>query len=309
MVSFGFSNAFPSLTHPFITAVLRLTCLPPTYIQFILATLVAPYHFCVGRGVVREALFCPWAGIGQGDPFSPVLFSFCVSLVLYLIGMILRVSSYMFADDLRVLIGGKRVVLVLQKVYDCMKEFGLFSGLKLNLGKCGVVIKIILHSQDQQHIKAKQDGELLLGMRICQSVKYLGVRMGNITSDEAYAFPLVEAQRRASVVANLHLSLRERIVLLKTWVLPIVLLIARAYFLSDITIRSLKIVYNTTLHLSNRGVTLQIISQESELGGYQLPPPPLDLGACAIWITVSQICVAAAFFLRFCQNCLCGMVC
>ena len=79
MISFDFSNAFPTLTHEFISAVLRLIEMPSTIISFIMSTLTAPYHFCVGRGVVREIVFIPASGIGQGDPFSPVFFPFCVS--------------------------------------------------------------------------------------------------------------------------------------------------------------------------------------------------------------------------------------
>ena len=117
---------------------------------------------------------------------------------------------------------------LLQQVCDCMAEFGLFSRLKLNFSRCGLVVKGSLQKRDREHLEATQACEPLIGILIRHSIKYLGVRIGNITSDEAYAFPLAEAQRRASIVAGLHLSPRERIVLLKTWVLPTVLLTARA---------------------------------------------------------------------------------
>ena len=81
MVSFDFSNAFPTLSHAFIQAVPQPTESPIGYVKFVLATLRAPYQFCVGRGVVREVSYLPKAGIGQGDPFSPVLFSFCLFCV------------------------------------------------------------------------------------------------------------------------------------------------------------------------------------------------------------------------------------
>ena len=58
------------------------------YVPFVLATLRTPYQFCVGRGVVREVRYRPKAGIGQGDLFSPVLFSFCVVFVLHLLSKI-----------------------------------------------------------------------------------------------------------------------------------------------------------------------------------------------------------------------------
>ena len=83
MVSFEFSNAFPTLIHTFIQADLHLIELPIGYVMLVLATLRTAYQLCVGRGVVREVCYIPRAGIGQGDPFSPVLFSFCVSFVLH----------------------------------------------------------------------------------------------------------------------------------------------------------------------------------------------------------------------------------
>ena len=57
---------------------------------------MAPYHFCVGRGMVREYVFRPEAGIGQRDPFSPVLFSFCVSFVLYPLERVQRSLPFMY---------------------------------------------------------------------------------------------------------------------------------------------------------------------------------------------------------------------
>ena len=57
LVSFDFSDAFPTPTHDFISAVLRLIELLEPMIMFIMSTLRAPYHFCVGRGVIREIVF------------------------------------------------------------------------------------------------------------------------------------------------------------------------------------------------------------------------------------------------------------
>ena len=47
--------------------------------------------------------------------------------------------------------------------------------------------------------------------------------------------PLGEAQRRAAVVASLPPTLRERLVLLKNGILPTVLLTAKAYHPSEVT--------------------------------------------------------------------------
>ena len=68
-----------------------------------------------------------------------------------------------------------------------------FSGHVLNLIKCGIVIKGTLTRSEHQKIEEVQGKRLLLGIPIVESVKYLGVCMGNVSSDEAFAFPLGEA--------------------------------------------------------------------------------------------------------------------
>ena len=93
--------------------------LPICYISFILSTLTAPYHFCMGRGVVQEVVFRPEAGIGQGDPFSPVLFSFCVSFVLLQLEKVACSVPFMYADNLCVLIDSKKLSLLLSEICDC----------------------------------------------------------------------------------------------------------------------------------------------------------------------------------------------
>ena len=126
LVSFVFSNTFPTLPHTFVKAFLRKIQLTPFHIQFILLTLVARYHFCVGKGVVREFLFSPKAGIGQGDPFSPLQFSFCASFVLFCFDPICSAHPYMYGDDLCILITNNFSETI-QKVIHQMHDFGKVS--------------------------------------------------------------------------------------------------------------------------------------------------------------------------------------
>ena len=62
-----------------------------------------------------------------------------------------------------------------------------------------------------------------------QYVKYLGVQIGNLSVSQAFSKVMGEAHKRSALVASFGLSLSERLLLLKTWVLPVVLLTARAY--------------------------------------------------------------------------------
>ena len=185
----------------------------------------------------------------------------------------------MYADDLGVIIRGKQLVIVVGRVLEHMKIFGNFSRLRLNMGKSGVVFWGAIHDSDKQRIEHAPESQLFLGLSIAQHIKYLGVQLGNVSSDSAYSRPLGEAQRRANVVAFLHLSIRERIILLKTWVLPTILLTARAYHPMDITIKAMEVVCETTLGVDSWGVTLHELAQEPELGGYELPTPKVWLHA------------------------------
>ena len=64
------------------------------------------------------------------------------------------------------------------------------------------------------------------------------------------------------------------IILLKTWVLPTILLTARAYFPTEVTIKAPKLLFffQTALGADSWGVTFHELAQEPQLGGYQLPP-------------------------------------
>ena len=151
LVNFDFSNAFPTLSHSFIEAVLRTIQIPSHYFKsvtcvfcdflspkavyrvscpffrpkmfspgdcvwchshtliahvlanvvgpspngpqlchiqfipmFIMSTLISLYHFCVGRGVVKEILLRPRARIGQGDPLPHHFYSRSVCPLFYL---------------------------------------------------------------------------------------------------------------------------------------------------------------------------------------------------------------------------------
>ena len=122
----------------------------------------------------------------------------------------------MYADDLGALISGRHVTTIVHQVLELMKMFGILSGLLLNMDKCGIVVKGSLSTSDKQHLETIPQGELLHAIMIHDHIRYLGVKIGSISSDPAFAMPLGEAQRRASMVASLALSKKEAIILLKT---------------------------------------------------------------------------------------------
>ena len=88
-----------------------------------LATLRSQYLFCVGMGVVRGVRYLQKVGIGQGDPFSTLLFSFCVSFVLHLLSGILGLTSFMYTDHLCSIIGGANLAYTFATVQEAMNVF------------------------------------------------------------------------------------------------------------------------------------------------------------------------------------------
>ena len=119
----------------------------------------------------------------------------------------------------------------------------------------------------------------MLGIPIADSVKYLGVRMGNVSSDTAFAFPLGEAQRRASCITTYGLSIRELVLLLKTWILPCVLLTGLLPVRHHHTSTAPRLSHSAALGVDSRGVALDNLAQPKDLGGYQLPTPKTWLHA------------------------------
>ena len=94
-------------------------------------------------------------------------------------------------------------------------------------------------------------------------MKYLGAK--------AFAAPLAEAFRRAKLASYLDLTIKERLILLKTWVLPVLLLTARAYVADHTTPSTLTNIHNILFSFDSWGVTLHQLSQTKEYGGYALP--------------------------------------
>ena len=81
--------------------------------------------------------------------------------------------------------------------------------------------------------------------------------MGNISPKDAFAASMAEARRRANIASTLGPSLQQRVQILKVWILPVVLLTARAYYPDPAIISSLTTVFNTTLGLDSGGITIQ----------------------------------------------------
>ena len=104
-------------------------------------------------------------------------------------------------------------------IFEQLRQFGLFVGLQLNLSKSAHLTKgtfvTVLKS---------------FGIDIKQKVKYLGILLGHVTSEEAYVPVLARATLRAHFMSNVPLMQDERVALFQEWVLPLFIFPARGYF-------------------------------------------------------------------------------
>ena len=89
----------------------------------------------------------------------------------------------------------------------------------------------------------------------------------------AYSHALQKAMGRAFAMQSWDLSLAERVLLLKLWILPLLIYPARVVFPSDPVVSALRTVYQVALKLNSWSITLDILSHPQHKGGYNLAAP------------------------------------
>ena len=212
------------------------------------------------------------AGMGQGDPFSPQMFSFCAAVIISPPRHLrFKTGMYLYVDDFLVTFGRETTKQQLQQVFHELRHFSAVSGLQQNIGKSAYVTKGAL----QRALQFMQDS----GLRHETKVRYLGVQMGHVSIKEAFVGALREAYRRARIASTMALSIPEKITLLKTWILPTLLLTARAYVANRLVVSAPNYAYNILFSFDSRGITTHQISQHRDRGGYSVPMPQTWLAA------------------------------
>ena len=130
-----------------------------------------------------------------------------------------------YADDLFLYIpvSPSVVCAILPQICDQLRVYGVYVGPRLNLGKSAFLIK---GAWTPRHLEVPRS----FGIQVKQKVKYLGVLVGHVSSEEAYAPLIARALHRAHYMRTLPLSHEEHIALFQEWILPLQIFPARAYF-------------------------------------------------------------------------------
>ena len=152
-------------------------------------------------------------------------------------------------------------------VFEQLRQFGLIVRLQLNLSKSAFLTKGMW---PDRYITILNSFGIDLKKK---KVKYLGILLGHVTSEEAYAPVLARATLRAHFMSNLPLTQDEHVALFQEWVLPLFIFPGRGYFPRDQVVAKLSVIYKVALRLNSWGLTLSIMAMP--------PPPPLGREPCA----------------------------
>ena len=99
--------------------------------------------------------------------------------------------------------------------------FGYFSGLRVSVAKTVALVRCV----DQELVPPAS----VAGVTVKKSVKQLGVLLGNVRAEEAYALTIAKMLASGRTLASLPLGMEARAFLFAFRVAPIVYLTARAY--------------------------------------------------------------------------------
>ena len=127
--------------------------------------------------------------------------------------------------------------------------FSKLSGLEINMDKRKLLLQGDLIPANYR------DTQLL----IVSKLKHLGVWIGHITTEQAFAEYLAIALKRAQFLRTVPPGLNERVLILKTWVLPLLNFGSRAYHPNDLVISHLRNMYWVGLKPTSWFVTLPIL--------------------------------------------------
>ena len=113
-------------------------------------------------------------------------------------GLLALVHTYLYVDDLMLVFPAEHDFDLVQRVLDYMERVCAVSRLKINPDKSKWMKKTVWISMEPLMYD--------LGYQGVSAIKYLGVLMGDVLTEEAYSVLMITALHKARVVASLWLT-------------------------------------------------------------------------------------------------------
>ena len=265
----NFAKAFDLVTHDYFSAFFVFMGRSDQYVNILLYLFRAPIAPIVHEGVQLHHIIRPGSGVRQGCPLSPTLFAMLISpLVSKLNELSECVSILLYVDDLLIIVRAPPALAasLMLLARSALDTFTSFSGLSINIAKSALLLKG--HWEAAALVALSRTG-----LPVSKSYKYLGVILGDVPSEQAFAPALRKAMGRAASMHSWNLSLRERAMLLELWILPVIGYPAKVVFPTPQVVSTLKSIYNVALGLNSWGLTHKILSLPETEGGVSLATP------------------------------------
>ena len=114
---------------------------------------------------------------------------------------------------------------------------------------------------------------LITRLKVAGKYKYFGIILGAKTTEEAYGLTLGKATGRAFSMHLWPLSPTQRVELLESGRLPLLVYLGRVVSLDENAISAVETIYHMAVKLEGRGVISHMLSHPKEHGGMDLAPP------------------------------------
>ena len=125
--------------------------------------------------------------MGQGDPFSPAILALLASAIIPMLQK-LHVGLHV-TDDLIVYLScsPEEAIAVVAATVHCLREFGVYIRLRMNVGKSKIILKGMRQQEDVE----------CLELSVASKVAYLGVMITDVSPSDINAKAIATSFVRA----------------------------------------------------------------------------------------------------------------